>query len=136
MSDEAGPDEPVWLSEAMLMVIHARQVERYGGAHGVLDENVVRSALARPRHRWSLDRESDLADWAAALLVGFARSQGFNDGNKRTGLAAALVFLRLNGYVLHVPGEELYALTMQVANNEAGDEVTAGYLRTRMEPAS
>jgi len=118
------------------MVIHARQVERYGGAHGVLDENVVRSALARPRHRWSLDRESDLADWAAALLVGFARSQGFNDGNKRTGLAAALVFLRLNGYVLHVPGEELYALTMQVANNEAGDEVTAGYLRTRMEPAS
>ena len=118
------------------MVIHARQVERYGGAHGVLDENVVRSALARPRHRWSLDRESDLADWAAALLVGFARSQGFNDGNKRTELAAALVFLRLNGYVLHVPGEELYALTMQVANNEAGDEVTAGYLRTRMEPAS
>jgi len=49
--------EPRWLSEAILLAIHARQVERYGGAHGVLDENVVRSALARPRHRWSDDEE-------------------------------------------------------------------------------
>lgn len=117
----------------MLLAIHARQVERYGGAHGILDQNVVRSALARPRNRWAYDEDSDLADLAAAYLVGFTRSQGFKDGNKRTGLASALVFLRLNGYTLHVPGSELYALTMQVATNEVGDEVVAAHLRSRME---
>ncbi|MBK8058227.1 MAG: Fic family protein [Gemmatimonadetes bacterium] len=42
----------------------------------------------------SYDASADLADLAAAYLVGFARAQGFNDGNKRTGLACALVFPR------------------------------------------
>lgn len=133
MSDQTGMEEPRWLTEAMLLIIHARQIERYGGAHGVLDQNVVRSALARPIHRWAYDEAADLADLAAAYWVGLSRSQGFNDGNKRAGLASALVFLRLNGYTLHVPGKELYALTMQVANDEADDEVVAAYLRSRME---
>jgi len=119
----------------MVLVFHAQQVERYGGAHGVLDENVVHSAVARPRNRWAYDEAADLADLAASYLVGFARSQGFNDGNKRIGLASALVFLRLNGFVLEVPGEELYALTMQVATNEIGDDVVAAYFRSRMRPA-
>lgn len=127
--------EPRWLTEAVLLAIHAQQIERYGGAHGVPDPNVVRSALARPIHRWAYDEEANLADLAAAYLVGFGRSQGFNDGNKRTGLACALVFLRLNGYLLHVPGKDLYALTMQVATGEADDAVAAAYLRSRMRAA-
>lgn len=116
----------------MLLMIHARQVERYGGAHGVLDENVVLSALARPRQKWAYG-DPDLADLAAAYLVGFARSQGFNDGNKRTALAAALVFLRLNGHAVHVPPKELYALVMQAANNQVDDDVVAAYFRSRIQ---
>jgi len=127
------PEEPRWLTEAALLAIHAQQIERYGGAHGVLDKNVVRSALARPINRWAYDEEADLADLAAAYLEGFARSQGFSDGNKRTGLACALVFLRLNGYVLHVPGKELYALTIGIATGEADGAVASAYLRSRME---
>jgi len=84
-------EEPRWLTEAILLSIHAQQIERYGGAHGMLDPNVVRSALARPINRWAYDDAADLADPAAACLVGFARTQGFNDGNKRTGLACAPV---------------------------------------------
>ena len=126
-------EEPRWITEAMLLGVHAQQIERYGGAHGILDQNVVRSALARPIHRWAYDEDADVADLAAAYLVGFARSQGFNDGNKRTGLAAALVFLSLNGHALHVPPGELYALTMRVATNDADDEVVAEYLRSRLE---
>jgi len=129
-------EEPRWLTEAALLTIHAQQIERYGGAHGVLDQNVVRSALARAINRWSYDEDADLADLAAAYLVGFARSQGFNDGNKRTGLACSLVFLRLNGFVLHVPGKELYALTMQIATGDADDRIAAAYFRSRMEAAS
>lgn len=128
-------EEPRWLTEAMLLAIHARQIERYGGAHGILDPNVVRSTLARPIHRWAYDDDADLADLAASYLVGVARSQGFRDGNKRTGLASALVFLRLNGSSLHVPGKELYALTMQIATGEADDEIAAAYVRSRIEAA-
>jgi death-on-curing protein len=92
----------------------------------------VLSALARPVNRWSYDSSADLADLAAAYLVGFARSQGFRDGNKRTGLACALVFLALNGAGLHVPPAELYALTMSPANNQADDTTVAAYFRQRL----
>lgn len=124
--------EPRWLTETTLLAIHAQQIERFGGAHGVLDQNVVLSALARPQQRWSYDESADLADFAAAYLVGFARSQGFKDGNKRTGLACALVFLALNDMALHVNGAELYAITMKVATSQAGDTEVAAYLRERL----
>lgn len=124
--------EPGWLTESTLLAIHAQQIERFGGAHGVLDQNVVLSALARPQQRWSYDESANLADFAAAYLVDFACSQGFNDGNKRTGLACALVFLALNGAALHVNGAELYAITMKVATNQAGDVEVAAYLRERL----
>lgn len=119
------------LTEATLLAIHAQQVERFGGAHGVLDQHVVQSTLTRPLQRWSNDETADLADFAAAYLVGFAQSQGFNDGNKRTGLACALVFLALNGAAVHVASGELYAMTMAAANNTAGNAQVAAYLRGR-----
>ena len=134
MSDGAARDEPRWITESMLLMIHARQIEKYGGAHGVLDENVVGSALARPRNLWSYDEDADLAALAAAYLVGFTRSQGFRDGNKRTGLACALVFLALNGHELHVPPKELFALCMSVAVGEGDDRLVAAYLRQRITP--
>ena len=129
MSQRALPVEPRWLTEPTLLAIHAQQIERYGGAHGVRDENAVLSALAR----WSHDPKADLADLATAYLVGYARSQGFNDGNKRTGLACALVFLALNGSPLRVPPAEVYALTMAAANTRAGDAEVAAYFRDRMK---
>jgi death on curing protein len=133
VSQRALPVEPRWLTEPTLLAIHAQQIERYGGTHGVLDENVVLSALARPTSRWSYDPDADLPDLAPAYLIGFARSQGFSDGNKRTGLACALVFLALNGAPLHVPAAELYALTMAVATNQADDAAVAVYLRDRLK---
>ena len=125
-------DEPQWLTESILLAIHAQQIERYGGTHGILDENVVRSALARPIHQFAYLENADLADFAAAYLVRFARSQGYNDGNKRTGLACALVFLAVNGYDLHVSPQELYALTMLAATGRADDTVVAAFLRKGM----
>lgn len=88
--------EPRWITEESLFVIHAQQVERYGGLHGVLDKNAVLAALQRPINRWQYEDSVDFADLAALYLVAFAGAQGFNDGNKRTGLACALVFLGLN----------------------------------------
>jgi death-on-curing protein len=131
--DRALSTEPRWLTEPTLLAIHAQQIERYGRAHGVLNENVVRSALARPINRWSYDPSADLADLAAVYLAGFAGSQGFNDGNKRTGLACALVFLVLNGAPLHAPPAELLALTMTVANNRVEDAAVAAYFRARLK---
>lgn len=133
MSGGGSQEEPRWLTESMLLAIHARQIERYGGAHGVLDPAVVRSALAGAIERWGHDEATDLADLTPVYLRGFSRSRGFRDGNERTGLASALVFLRLNGRMLRVQGKELYALTTRVSAGDADDGIVATYLRSRME---
>ena len=88
---------------------------------------MVLSAPAPPQHRFAYDGRADLADLAASYLVGFARAQGFADGNKRTGLAAALVFVAVNGIDLHVRPAELLVLTMDVAigRKEEGEVVAA-----------
>ena len=130
MTDRLIPEEPTWISEHALLAIHSQQVERYGGLHGVLDNNVILSALARPANRWAYDESADWADLAAAYLVGFARTQGFNDGNKRTALACALVFLATNGKNFEAPPEEVYAVTMAVANGKADDTAVAAFVRT------
>lgn len=119
-------NEPSWITDDALFAIHAQQIERYGGLHGMLDPNVVRSALAKAIHRWAYDDACDFADLATMYLVGFAGSRGFNDGNKRTGVACALVFLAINGIsVDSIDPPPLEELAFKVARSECGaDEVS------------
>ncbi len=124
--------EPRWLSEPTLLAIHAQQVERYGGAHGILDEEVVLSSLAEPINRWSGTRTTDLADLAAAYLIGLAGSRGFRDGNKRTGLACALVFLSLNEAPLRAAPVELHALIVAAATHQVDASGVARFFRGRL----
>jgi death on curing protein len=133
VSAAAKRKEPKWLTEEILFIIHAQQIERYGGAHGVLDENVVLAALQRPINRWSYEKSVDFADLAALYLVAFAGTQGFNDGNKRTGLACALVILALNSVSFDADATEPYELTLRVATHQIGDPDAAIWFRKRLK---
>jgi death-on-curing protein len=80
--------------------LHFDQIEEYGGSHGVRDEGLIRSAVARPMNKAAYEG-ADLAAQAAALLYGLAKNHGYVDGNKRVALAAASTFLRMNGHWLN-----------------------------------
>jgi prophage maintenance system killer protein len=73
-----------------------------------------------------------LADRAAICLVGFAQAQGLGGGNKRTGLARALVVLALDVLVLQVNGAEPYASTMRAATIESGAAEVAAHFRMHL----
>ncbi len=124
-----GRPEPRWLSLDTILVLHAEQVERFGGRHGVRDVGALESALARPRHQLHYRAATDLADVAASYLVGLVRAHGFVDGNKRIGLAAMLVFLVLNRRPLHATSAELYALVMSVATKRVTEGQVASWVR-------
>lgn len=132
MNVAAKEAEPQWITEQVLFVIHAQQIERFGGLHGVRDPNIVLSALNRPINRWAYDDTSDFADLAAVYLVAFAGSQGFNDGNKRMGLACALVFLGLNGVPFEADPGELHQLTLRVATHKVTDKEAAAWIRQQI----
>jgi death-on-curing protein len=128
-------DEPLWIDSETLHLMHDQQLERFGGSPGVLDGGVVESSLNRPINRWHYGgSDVDLADLAAAYLYGFGQSQGFIDGNKRIGVASALVFLAVNGKRLHVPGEELYGIALAVADEAVRmpEEAVAAWFRARI----
>jgi len=126
-----GRPEPRWLSLETVLLLHAEQVERFGGSHGMLDRGALEAALARPGNQLRYRSGLDLADLAAAYLVGVTGAHGFVDGNKRIGAAAMLVFLAINRRPLHVPPAELYALVMAVATNQVTEGQVATWIRER-----
>lgn len=113
-----------------LLRIHADQVDLYGGEHGVRDPGLLESAAAQPRATFGGQfLHGDVFDMAAAYLFHIVQNHPFIDGNKRTGLMAALVFLDLNGVEIDAPRGSLYDLTMSVATGQAGKQEIAEFFR-------
>jgi death-on-curing protein len=127
-------DEPPWIDLDELHLLYARQVELFSGSFGVRDENLLESALHRPRMRFAYAADADLFDLAAAYLVGLVKNHAFIDGKKRIGLAAALAFLGANGWRIIGPAEELLALVLSVATSETDEPAVAAWFRTHAEP--
>lgn len=94
------PAEPLWLSLDDVLEIQIDQIGRFGGAEGVRDEGLIESAIVRPQQLFYYESQSDILALAVRLGVGIARNHGFVDGNKRTGAAAMIEFLIINGYYL------------------------------------
>ena len=83
------------------MLLHDESLAEHGGAPGIRDEGLLKSALARPLNLVAYG-EPDLADLAAAYGVGLAKNHPFVDGNKRAAFLALGLFLALNGQRLVV----------------------------------
>jgi death-on-curing protein len=126
--------EPFWLTRRMVRSIHDQQIREHGGSHGVRDEGLIASALARPQNRWGYSRDVDLPELAAAYAFGLTKNHGFIDGNKRVGYMAAYVFLGLNGLDVEAPEEEVVILMSGVASGERSEKELAEWLRERAVP--
>ncbi len=69
-----------------------------------------------------------LFEMAAALLYGICRNHPFVDGNKRTSVAAALVFLALNGIEVDADEDEFYDLVIGVSEGRVSKSAVAVFL--------
>ncbi len=123
-------DDLTFLDLDDVLAIHEEQVARFGGAAGVRDAGLLESAVAQPQASFGGDYvHRDLFEMAAAYAFHIAQNQPFLDGNKRTGLVAALVFLDLNGVCLDHPSERLYQAMMDLATRKLDKEGLANLLR-------
>ncbi|MBN1148775.1 MAG: type II toxin-antitoxin system death-on-curing family toxin [Anaerolineales bacterium] len=122
------------LTAEQVLFLHARLVEETGGEHGLRDLNLLLSALGRPQT--SFDGEDlypDLFSKAAALADSLIRNYPFVDGNKRTGIAAAGLFLFRNGYRLTVANTELETFTIAIAQSQKTIEEIADWLHNNTQ---
>jgi death-on-curing protein len=119
--------EPRWLDVDIVLDFHAEQLALFGGADGIRDRGLLESALARPINKFAYG-ETDLAVLAAAYGFGIARNHPFVDGNKRSALAAMIVFLGLNHIDLDAPQETATAIILGLAVGEITEEVLARWI--------
>jgi death-on-curing protein len=100
-----------------VLALHSGSIARFGGDPGIKDIGLLESALAMPQASFDgVDLHETLSEKAAAYLFHVVKNHAFVDGNKRTGLAVALVFLELNGFRWEASDSDLIALTLSVAS--------------------
>lgn len=81
------------------MLIHDEQIEVYGGIHGIRDKGLLESAVMMPQASFGGEYlHNGLFEMSAAYAFHIAENQPFLDGNKRTALVAALVFLEFERF--------------------------------------
>ena len=116
----------VYLTAEQVLFVHYRLISETGGEHGVRDLGLLESAIARPQA--TFDRQElypDIFEKAAALMESLINNHPFVDGNKRTGIACAVLFLQQNGISFSAKNTELEKFTLRVASSKAGrSEIT------------
>ena len=120
--------EPIWLDSQDLYVLHNQLLARFGGLEGIRDEGLLESALDRPVQKFQYEQESTLPELAASYTYGIARNHPFSDGNRRSSLLAAIVFLEINGMKFNATEEEAVLETLALAAGERTEKEYASWL--------
>lgn len=118
-----------------VLYLHDESLRRFGGSAGIGDPSLIESALGSARNAFWYGR-GGLFETAAAYAFHIAESQAFNDGNKRTGAASAIMFLALNGVRFPEDDGSGYAALIDVAEKRVNKTGLADVLRKLVEKNS
>ena len=121
--------QPVWIREIEALAFHAQQIALFGGSEGARDQGPLQSALARPKNLFAYaDRPLTMAELAAAYAFGISSNHPFIDGNKRTAMHAAFVFLEFNGFPVTASQEEACLTFLSLAAGQISEPELALWL--------
>ncbi len=123
-------EKVLFLTLAEVIEIHNDQMQRYGGHAGIRDMNLLSSAVAMPYATFSGKfLHADIFEMAAAYAFHISQNHPFIDGNKRTALASALVFLEMNKISISDPDGKLYEAMIKLASGKLSKNKFADVLR-------
>ena len=113
--------------------IHRDLLERYGREPGLVDLELLTSALAAPAAGLG-EKYAHQGPWemAAACLYYLINLHPFISCNLRVAVVAALVFLELNGYELAGSQEDIERLVREIDRGKAGKSEAAEFFRRRV----
>lgn len=118
------------MTRVVVDAIQTDMLLTHGGMPGLRDENLLESALARPRQLLSYRPDADLAALAAAYGYGLARNHPYNDGNKRVAFVVMAVFLGLNGLEFTASEADVVTTLVALAAGEIDEATLADWLRS------
>ena len=119
-----------YLTAEQVLFIHARIIDETGGAHGVRDIGLLQSAVGRPRATFGgKDLYPDIFRKTATLAESLAKNHSFIDGNKRTAMASASLFLSMNGFHLETSQKELVRFAIELAVGHVTPDQAAAWFK-------
>lgn len=115
--------------------IHREMLERYGGLPGIRDENLLCSAIEHPKMSiGGQELYPSIYEKAAAYLYHIARNHPFNDANKRTAAAVAIIFLKANHIWIAFEKSDFEKIVLEVAQGLTGKEELTYFLEFGKKP--
>jgi death-on-curing protein len=123
--------DPIWLALDVVLAIHDEQLAEHGGQPGVRDRGLLESALGRPKNQFAYG-ETSTVRLAASYAFGMSRNHPFLDGNKRTSLVAAEIFLELNGLELVATDAQCVTTFLSLAAGDLTEEQLADWIAANM----
>lgn len=103
-----------FLSRNEVLEIQRRNIDEFGGIHGLRDESAFESALMAAQNRAHYEG-AGLAVCAATYAFHLSQAHAFLDGNKRIAAATSEIFVELNGGHLTASNEEIVELFLSIA---------------------
>ena len=128
--------DPIWVDETDAFEIHEYILSLDGGASGIRDENLLHSALARPRQHFAYATSPEIINLAAALTTGIVKNHPFLDGNKRTGFLLGILFLELNGIQFTATEDAATQAVLDLAAGNIDEASYASFLRASTTPST
>jgi len=113
----------------MVEALHRESLARFGGADGTRDEGLLLSALGRAENIHAYEDTADIFRLAAAYCSGIVKNHPFVDGNKRTGILSAVVFLGLNDVQIEFKEPQIVTMVVGLAAGDISEEDLANWLR-------
>jgi death on curing protein len=120
--------DPKWLTYEQVVAIHSQQLRRFGGATGLRDDGLLRSAIERPINKWHYE-QAELPELAAAYAFGLAKNHAFVDGNKRIAFMCMMTFLRKNEVRFSPPQAHATKIILSLAAGEVSEGNLARWIR-------
>jgi death on curing protein len=123
-------DSPyLYLTVSQIRELHDAVVEGMGGARGGEIREKLDSCVDAPQSVAFL-REGDVFEQASAYAFSIVRKSPFKEGNRGTALAAALVFLDING-VMEIDYDDamLVQAMLYLADGKMDGNLFAQFLR-------
>ena len=113
-----------FLSAAEIIKLNKRMIILYGGLRTAGDNVANRGSLdylveAVPAVIYGQERYVGIFEKAAAYAFFIIKDHIFHDGNKRTGIQAAIVFLESNNHpIVNVTPQEIVDVALKIATEE------------------
>lgn len=122
----------IFLTLKEVKLINLTQINRYGGLYGLRDEKLLDSAINYPQATFDQKYlQPDIYHMASAYMYAIIKNHPFVDGNKRTGVITAILFLAYNDIIITAQDDELFNLAIATAKSKITEAEIASFFKDK-----